>query len=133
MQTSAHLRPALISSIMPTYDYSCHKCGQNFEAFQSMADKPFRECPKELCRLAKWGHGKVKRLLGTGAGIIFKGSGFYTTDYRTESYKEAAKKESPSIVSGGEKSTASKEGVAKTGAATSTAKKPNKPGKESSS
>ncbi len=80
---------------MPTYEYSCQKCGQNFEAFQSMRDEPFRECPKELCRLSKWGHGKVKRLLGTGAGLIFKGSGFYTTDYRSESYKEAAKKESP--------------------------------------
>jgi putative FmdB family regulatory protein len=80
---------------MPTYEYSCQKCGQNFEAFQSMRDEPFRECPKELCRLPKWGHGKVKRLLGTGAGLIFKGSGFYTTDYRSDSYKEAAKKESP--------------------------------------
>jgi putative FmdB family regulatory protein len=80
---------------MPTYEYSCQKCGQTFEAFQSMRDEPFRECPKELCRLPKWGHGKVKRLLGTGAGLIFKGSGFYTTDYRSESYKEAAKKESP--------------------------------------
>src|ERR1700745_3209403 len=80
--------------LMPTYEYSCHKCGQNFEAFQSMRDEPFRECPKELCRLPKWGHGKVKRLLGTGAGLIFKGSGFYTTDYRSQSYKEAAKKES---------------------------------------
>jgi putative FmdB family regulatory protein len=80
---------------MPTYEYSCQKCGQNFEAFQSMRDEPFRECPKDLCRLAKWGHGKVKRLPGTGAGIIFKGSGFYTTDYRSDSYKEAAKKESP--------------------------------------
>ena len=82
--------------IMPTYEYSCQKCGQNFEAFQSMRDEPYRECPKELCRLPKWGHGKVKRLLGTGAGIIFKGSGFYTTDYRSDSYREAAKKESPS-------------------------------------
>jgi putative FmdB family regulatory protein len=81
---------------MPTYDYSCQKCGQNFEAFQSMRDEPFRECPKNLCRLPKWGHGKVKRLLGTGAGLIFKGSGFYTTDYRSDSYREAAKKESPS-------------------------------------
>ena len=79
---------------MPTYEYSCQKCGQNFEAFQSMRDEPFRECPKELCRLPKWGHGRVKRLLGTGAGLIFKGSGFYTTDYRSDSYKEAAKKES---------------------------------------
>jgi len=79
---------------MPTYEYSCQKCGQTFEAFQSMRDEPFRECPKDLCRLAKWGHGKVKRLLGTGAGLIFKGSGFYSTDYRSESYKAAAKKES---------------------------------------
>jgi|SRR5690349_7632719 putative FmdB family regulatory protein len=79
---------------MPTYEYSCQKCGQTFEAFQSMRDEPFRECPKELCRLPKWGHGKVKRLLGTGAGLIFKGSGFYSTDYRSESYKAAAKKES---------------------------------------
>jgi putative FmdB family regulatory protein len=81
--------------LMPTYEYSCQKCGQNFEAFQSMRDEPYRECPKELCRLPKWGHGKVKRLLGTGAGLIFKGSGFYITDYRSDSYKEAAKKESP--------------------------------------
>jgi putative FmdB family regulatory protein len=98
---------------MPTYEYSCQKCGQNFEAFQSMRDEPFRECPKELCRLPKWGHGKVKRLLGTGAGLIFKGSGFYTTDYRSQSYKEAAKKESaPKGAEGGEKSAASK-GTAK--------------------
>jgi len=60
-----------------------------------MRDEPFRECPKELCRLKKWGHGKVKRLLGTGAGILFRGSGFYITDYRSNSYREAAKKESP--------------------------------------
>jgi len=92
---------------MPTYEYSCQKCGQNFEAFQSMRDEPFRECPKELCRLPKWGHGKLKRLLGTGAGLIFKGSGFY---YRSQSYKDAAKKESaPKAGEGGEKSAASKE------------------------
>src|SRR6201993_1367889 len=97
-------------SLMPTYEYSCQKCGQNFEAFQSMRDEPFRECPKELCRLPKWGHGKVKRLPGTGAGLIFKGSGFYTTDYRSDSYKEAAKKEAaPKAAEGGEKSAASKE------------------------
>jgi len=77
-----------------------------------MRDEPFRECPKELCRLPKWGHGKVKRLLGTGAGIIFKGSGFYTTDYRSQSYKEAAKKESsPKAGESGEKSAASKDSV----------------------
>src|SRR3954465_12023304 len=95
---------------MPTYDYSCQKCGQTFEAFQSMRDQPFRECPKELCRMAKWGHGKVKRLLGTGAGLIFKGSGFYATDYRSSSYNEAAKKESGSTSGGGEKSGGAKEG-----------------------
>jgi putative FmdB family regulatory protein len=81
---------------MPTYEYSCAKCGQNFEAFQSMREEPFRECPKELCRLPKWGHGKVKRLPGAGAGLIFKGAGFYATDYRSSSYKEAAKKEDTS-------------------------------------
>lgn len=95
---------------MPTYDYSCQKCGQNFEAFQSMRDEAFRECPKELCRLPKWGHGKVKRLPGIGAGLIFKGSGFYITDYRSDSYKEAAKKESaPKAAEAGEKSPAGKE------------------------
>jgi putative FmdB family regulatory protein len=85
---------------MPTYEYTCEKCGKNFDAFQSMRDEPFKVCPKELCRQAKWGKGKVKRLLGTGAGLIFKGSGFYITDYRSESYKNAAKKESST---GGEK------------------------------
>ena len=80
---------------MPTYEYECEKCGKSFEAFQSMRDEPFRECPKELCRQKKWGHGKVKRLVGTGAGLIFKGSGFYITDYRSDKYKEAAKKDAP--------------------------------------
>jgi putative FmdB family regulatory protein len=92
---------------MPTYEYLCTKCGQNFEASQSMRDEAFRECPKELCRQKKWGHGKVQRLLGTGAGLIFKGSGFYTTDYRSNSYKEGAKKEAPAAsekLSGGKES-----------------------------
>jgi predicted nucleic acid-binding Zn ribbon protein len=84
-----------------------------------MRDEPFRECPKQLCRLPKWGHGKVKRLLGTGAGIIFKGSGFYTTDYRSDSYKEAAKKES-SGVSGPEKSAEASKAEKKVGPSTTT-------------
>jgi putative FmdB family regulatory protein len=92
---------------MPTYEYHCAKCDQNFEAFQSMRDEPFRVCPKELCRLPKWGRGNVKRLLGTGAGIIFKGSGFYITDYRSKSYKEAAKKDAPAT-SAAEKSDTAK-------------------------
>ena len=98
---------------MPIYEYHCEKCSKNFEAFQSMRDDAFRECPKELCRQSKWGHGKVKRLLGTGAGVIFKGSGFYSTDYRSASYKEGAKKESGSGSSGGEKSGESKESSGK--------------------
>ena len=75
-----------------------------------MLDKPLETCPRELCRLQKWGHGKVRRLLGTGAGIIFKGSGFYITDYRSKAYQEAAKKESPAAA--GEKSATAKESKA---------------------
>lgn len=93
---------------MPTYEYHCQKCDKNFELFQSMRDEALRECPKEVCRLPKWGHGKVKRLLGTGAGIIFKGSGFYITDYRSRAYQEAAKKEKPAPAAG-EKSATSKD------------------------
>ena len=65
---------------MPTYEYECQKCGHQFELFQNMSDKPRQRCPK--CR------GKVKRLIGMGAGLIFKGGGFYATDYRSESYKK---------------------------------------------
>jgi putative FmdB family regulatory protein len=79
---------------MPNYDYECEKCGKTFEIFQSMKDKAFETCPESSCLMETWGHGKVRRLLGTGAGLIFKGSGFYTTDYRSEGYKQAAKKES---------------------------------------
>ncbi len=86
---------------MPTYEYSCMKCGQNFDAYQSMRDEPFKECPRELCRMEKWGHGQVKRLLGTGAGLIFKGSGFYITDYRSKSYQEGAKKDAPASSTAG--------------------------------
>ena len=78
---------------MPTYEYECHKCGKNFELFQSMNDSPLRVCPKKACRMRTWGKGKVRRLLSSGAGLIFKGSGFYITDYRSENYKQAAKKE----------------------------------------
>lgn len=80
---------------MPTYDYHCEKCKKNFELFQSMKDAPLATCPMELCRQKTWGKGKVQRQVGTGAGLIFKGSGFYITDYRSEGYKAAAKKEAP--------------------------------------
>ncbi len=79
---------------MPTYEYACAKCGHKFDHFQSMKDKPLSVCPKEKCKLKKWGKGRVKKLMSTGAGLIFKGSGFYITDYRSENYKAGAKKES---------------------------------------
>ena len=79
---------------MPTYEYECEKCQDSFECVQSMKDDAFKVCPKELCRMKKWGKGKVRRLMGTGAGLIFKGSGFYITDYRSEGYTAAAKKDS---------------------------------------
>jgi putative FmdB family regulatory protein len=120
-----------LHTFMPTYEYACQKCGQNFEAFQSMRAEPFQECPKELCRLPDWGHGKVKRLLGTGAGLIFKGSGFYITDYRSDSYKEAAKKESPATEKAGEKASSPKETAAKSPSPTPAAKPEKKPGKAS--
>src|SRR5687768_4131362 len=70
---------------MPNYDYQCEKCGHRFEVFQSMKDAKLENCPQEGC------DGKVKRLLGTGAGLIFKGAGFYQTDYRSSSYQAGAK------------------------------------------
>src|SRR6201989_938702 len=76
---------------MPTYEYQCEKCKKSFDCYQSMKDPVLKTCPKDLCRQKTWGKGKVKRQLGTGAGLIFKGSGFYITDYRSEGYKAAAK------------------------------------------
>ena len=78
---------------MPTYDYVCEKCGHQFEVFQSMTAKPLTVCPEKACAKKRWGKGKVSRVIGAGAGLIFKGSGFYITDYRSESYKSAAKKD----------------------------------------
>lgn len=79
---------------MPTYEYSCEKCGHQFELFQSIAADPIRTCPKDLCPQKRWGKGPVKKCISAGAGLLFKGSGFYITDYRSEGYKAAAKKES---------------------------------------
>jgi putative FmdB family regulatory protein len=103
---------------MPTYEYSCESCGHHFEVFQSMKDPKLTDCPESGC------DGPVRRLLGTGAGLIFKGGGFYQTDYRSESYKQGAKKESEaanpkaaesdaSTTSGDSKAAASKPGAAK--------------------
>ncbi len=74
---------------MPTYDYECESCGHQFEQFQSITARPTRKCPE--C-----GKMKLRRLIGAGAGVIFKGSGFYQTDYRSESYKQGEKSEKKS-------------------------------------
>ena len=81
-------------STVPTYEYACAKCGQQFEKFQPIADNALTICPQELCGRKRWGKGKVKRVIGAGGGLLFKGSGFYITDYRSEGYKASAKKES---------------------------------------
>src|SRR5579872_4488741 len=74
---------------MPTYEYQCDACDHNFDEFQSMSEEPLKKCPK--C-----GKRKLRRVFGTGAAILFKGSGFYETDYRSESYKSDAKAEKES-------------------------------------
>jgi putative FmdB family regulatory protein len=74
---------------MPTYEYECAKCKKGFELVQSMKDDALTKCPKTLCRMKTWGKGPVKRKIGAGAGLIFKGSGFYITDYRSEGYKKS--------------------------------------------
>jgi len=74
---------------MPTYDYACSACGHRFEEFQSMTSAPLKKCP--ACKKSK-----LERLIGTGGGVIFKGSGFYETDYRGDSYANDKKKDTES-------------------------------------
>ncbi len=73
---------------MPTYEYHCKSCGHELEEFQSMTAKPLKKCPE--C-----GKNALERKIGVGAGVLFKGGGFYETDYRSESYKKAAEAEKP--------------------------------------
>ena len=73
---------------MPTYDYECDACGHKFELFQSITENAKKKCPK--CKKSK-----LRRLFGTGAAIVFKGSGFYQTDYRSDSYKKRAEADKP--------------------------------------
>ncbi|MBC8106282.1 MAG: zinc ribbon domain-containing protein [Anaerolineae bacterium] len=90
---------------MPTYEYQCDACGERFEKFQSMSATPVKKCPK--C-----GKNKVRRLISAGAGILFKGSGFYITDYRDKSYTDKAKAETGAVET---KSTETKTTETKTG------------------
>lgn len=96
---------------MPTYEYECQKCGHEFEAFQRMTDEPLKRCPQ--CR------GKIVRKIGTGAGLLFKGNGFYITDYRSDNYRKAASADKPKTESGGKKESAA--------ASSATSTKPSKP------
>ena len=107
---------------MPTYQYHCTKCDQEFDVFQSMTENALTTCRKDVCRMNKWGKGKVKKLISAGAGLIFKGSGFYITDYRSEKYKEAAKKDAPATASTGE----AKSGESKAATPAKTESKPAK-------
>ena len=101
---------------MPTYDYVCKDCDHQWELFQSMKDNPIRKCPS--C-----GKLKAKRVIGAGAGIIFKGSGFYQTDYRSDSYKKDAKADKKAQSSTESKSDSSKSDSSSSADSTSKNKK----------
>jgi len=108
---------------MPTYDYVCDACEHAFEEFQSIKARPLKKCP--AC-----GKQKLRRLIGTGAGIIFKGSGFYETDYRSDSYKKDKKADSESSSGKSDKNADGKKSEAKTQAKSekkSDTAKPDKP------
>lgn len=108
---------------MPTYDYKCDACGATFELFQSITAAPIKKCPQ--CKKAK-----ARRLIGTGAGLIFKGSGFYITDYRSESYKSAAK--SDGGTSSSTSSTPASNGASSNSPSTPPAAAPSTPSKTES-
>jgi putative FmdB family regulatory protein len=110
---------------MPTYEYVCEKCGHQFEKVQPISARPLAVCPEELCAGKRWGKGKVKRAISTGGGLIFKGSGFYVTDYRSDKYKEAARKDAPAASPTGPGSKSAAGGESKS----APAKPPGKPAK----
>ena len=87
---------------MPTYEYQCDTCNRTFDLFQSITADPITQCTFDNC------NGNVRRLISPGAGLLFKGSGFYETDYRSDSYKKAAKAESGSKESSSPKEPSSK-------------------------
>ncbi|QDT29572.1 FmdB family zinc ribbon protein [Gimesia panareensis] len=97
---------------MPTYDYECSQCHHQWEVFQSITAKPLRKCPE--C-----GKLKAKRIIGAGGGIIFKGSGFYETDYRSSSYKKAAEADSKAQAASSESKSAKSDSGSSTKSASS--------------
>ena len=106
---------------MPTYEYHCAKCGKTFEHFQSIKAPKLEKCVKKGCK------GKVTRLLGTGGGIIFKGGGFYETDYRSENYKSGEKSAKDAVKKAAEKKSDGKKKSEKSDTKKTTAKsKPKK-------
>ncbi|MFN6398717.1 MAG: FmdB family zinc ribbon protein [Planctomycetota bacterium] len=114
---------------MPTYDYECDACGHRFELFQSISADPEKKCPE--CKKLK-----LRRLIGTGAAVVFKGSGFYQTDYRSDSYKKSAAADgssssSDSAKSSGEKSSSEKTST-KANQSTPSSSGEKKPSKKSS-
>jgi putative FmdB family regulatory protein len=104
---------------MPTYDYECDACGHEFELFQGINDPVQRKCPE--C-----GKLKLRRLFGTGAAVVFKGSGFYQTDYRSDSYKKAAEKEKKGAEGGSSEKSKSGGDASKKGAEATPAKADSK-------
>lgn len=104
---------------MPTYEYHCDACEHHFDEFQSMAEKPLKKCPK--CSKPK-----LRRIFGAGAAIIFKGSGFYQTDYRSDSYKSAAKADQEPTAKPATDGKTTTEGTASTGTGESGASSPKK-------
>jgi putative FmdB family regulatory protein len=117
---------------MPTYEYRCEACGHELELFQRMSEKPVRKCPE--C-----GKLKLNRLIGAGAGLLFKGSGFYITDYRSKEYKEQAaadRKDGGGQKGDGAKGDGAKPGkdsstTAATSSSTATSSEPSKPASSS--
>lgn len=101
---------------MPTYDYECDACGHKFEHFQGINDEVLKKCPE--CKKRK-----LRRLLGMGAAVVFKGSGFYQTDYRSESYKKAKAAEKPAADSSSGKSESKSDSGSKSSASDKPAKK----------
>lgn len=108
---------------MPTYDYVCDACGHEFEEFQSITEPVLRKCPE--CKKQK-----LRRLFGTGAAVVFKGSGFYQTDYRSESYKSGAEKDKPKTESS-EKSESKSSEKSEKKSETKKESKPKSPKKDS--